>query len=336
MKFVDFMQDLKRQEMELYRKMIDEVKKEYNKFDKNIIENDPFKFWKYIDENICADYDVHQMFRKEVFNENNYTNIERDIDEHISKLQKSILKVTGENADIEQAYGSDTEYIVKGIKADYNIKVTLPKLSSTKNVMKARIKGIKIIEHKQPKEKKNTQYEDSIYVKQWKEKELVGYKTALENWKKQLKELEQDAENKKSILVDMVNQYKQNHNGILPQVENGEYTDTELHDAARTKKVAEDKYIDYKYNSNRFFFENGFSADFEEKCKKEINKHFEQLQAKVENKIGRIIEINDLGGDDYAFVGEKDKCVVEVIWAGGYNIQRLHTRWIVKNWNLDE
>ena len=69
--------------------------------------------------------------------------------------------------------------------------------------------------------------------------------------------------------------------------------------------------------------------------KKDIDKHFDQLQAKVEKKIGKIIKIESYGGDDYAFEGENGKCVVEVILAGGYNIQRLHTRWIVKNWNID-
>lgn len=63
--------------------------------------------------------------------------------------------------------------------------------------------------------------------------------------------------------------------------------------------------------------------------RKEVKKHFEKLQAKVEKKIGKILEIYHQGGDDYHFIGENGNCSVEVILAGGYNIQRLHTRWII-------
>lgn len=71
-----------------------------------------------------------------------------------------------------------------------------------------------------------------------------------------------------------------------------------------------------------------------EVLKKLIDKHFETLQAKVENKIGEIIKIESLGGDNYRFEGSLGYCNVEVILAGGYNIQRLHTRWIIKNVTL--
>lgn len=64
--------------------------------------------------------------------------------------------------------------------------------------------------------------------------------------------------------------------------------------------------------------------------KKDIDKHFKTLQTKVENKIGNIIQIQHLGGDNYKFIGELNNCNVEVILAGGYNIQRLHTRWVIK------
>lgn len=73
-----------------------------------------------------------------------------------------------------------------------------------------------------------------------------------------------------------------------------------------------------------------------EVLKKLIDKHFETLQAKVEKKIGKIVKIMGLGGDDYRFEGELGSCNVEVILAGGYNIQRLHTRWIIKNVQLKE
>ena len=68
-----------------------------------------------------------------------------------------------------------------------------------------------------------------------------------------------------------------------------------------------------------------------EMLKKDIDKHFDKLQAKVENKIGKIELIYHIGGDDYRFEGENGSCSVRVILAGGYNIQRLHTRWVVMN-----
>lgn len=70
------------------------------------------------------------------------------------------------------------------------------------------------------------------------------------------------------------------------------------------------------------------------KIKIDVDKHFEALQTKVEKKIGKIIKIENVNGNTYGFKGELDNCFVEVILAGGYNIQRLHTRWIItKNIN---
>lgn len=62
-----------------------------------------------------------------------------------------------------------------------------------------------------------------------------------------------------------------------------------------------------------------------------VENHFNKLQLKVEKKIGKILEIDHIEGNDYFFKGEKDSCKIEVIYAGGYNIQVAHTRWIIKN-----
>lgn len=68
--------------------------------------------------------------------------------------------------------------------------------------------------------------------------------------------------------------------------------------------------------------------------KLQVDKHFETLQNKVEAKIGKIIKIYQVNGNIYTFEGETDNCNVEVILAGGYNVQRLHTRWIITK-NID-
>lgn len=168
------------------------------------------------------------------------------------------------------------------------------------------------------------------YIQKWKDKELEGYKVALENWKKHLEELNEEEKAAKEEYEAAKNKYREEHDE-LPAVEKGKYLDADLEEVYAKYVRAKDKYFDYLWNANRFFYEHGRSRDFEERCKKEIDKHFNQLQAKVEKKIGKIIKIESFGGDDYAFEGENGTCMVEVIWAGGYNIQRLHTRWIVKN-----
>ena len=65
-----------------------------------------------------------------------------------------------------------------------------------------------------------------------------------------------------------------------------------------------------------------------ERIDKDVKAHFEKLQMKVNERIGEIKEIEDLGGNDYYFKGNKGNVGVRVIFAGGWNIQRLHTRWI--------
>lgn len=331
MNLEDFINMIRQQETKLYNDCIEIVKSAYDNADKNVLKNNPWTFWEKIDE-VCADYDVREEFRKKYLGENNYSHIDRDIEEHLTKLSKSITKITGTVDTIEEI--NETDYLVKGAKADMTIKLTPAKLSSSKNVMKSKIKALDVKEHEEELIERPSDFEESEYVKEWKQRELEGYKTALQSWKETLAKYEKEEEDAKQHLRDLVIEYREK-NGKEPEVKNGKYVDEELHKASQEKSKANDNYFNTK-NANAFFRNYGFSNNFEEMAKNMIDKHFNELQAKVEKKIGRIIKIESFGGDDYAFNGERGDCVVEVIWAGGYNIQRLHTRWIVKNWNIEE
>lgn len=65
--------------------------------------------------------------------------------------------------------------------------------------------------------------------------------------------------------------------------------------------------------------------------KSDIDKRFDVFQTKVKNKIGNIIKIQAITDEEYEFIGEIGKCKIKVILAGGYNIQKLHTRILIKN-----
>ena len=67
-----------------------------------------------------------------------------------------------------------------------------------------------------------------------------------------------------------------------------------------------------------------------QKYNKLIDKQFEKLQNKVEQKIGSLIKIENIGGDNFLFTGKKGTCKINVIWAGGYDKQKLHTKWLFK------
>lgn len=97
--------------------------------------------------------------------------------------------------------------------------------------------------------------------------------------------------------------------------------------------VLVDEYQDYieKYKYYHQLWSMYGYEGAKERIKKDVEAHYKTLQTKVEKKIGKIIKIEKLGGFDYNFEGELGKCAVEVILAGGYNIQRRHTRWIIRN-----
>ena len=61
----------------------------------------------------------------------------------------------------------------------------------------------------------------------------------------------------------------------------------------------------------------------------EMEAYKQQIEAKVQKYVGNITEW-ELGNMEYIVHGTEGKAKVEAIYAGGYNIQRLHVRVIVK------
>ena len=173
------------------------------------------------------------------------------------------------------------------------------------------------------------------YIDEWKQRELESMIQQGEEYKNQISYLEDQIEKASKELQQAKNEH-QEKTGISPSLVRTNdrigkgYEDPELDRLYKQREYADDSYWKYK-RENNFYSNYAWSKDFEDRCRKEIDKHFKKLQNKVEAKIGDIIKIKHLGEDNYEFEGTKGNCKVEVIFAGGYNIQRLHTRWIIKS-----
>lgn len=169
------------------------------------------------------------------------------------------------------------------------------------------------------------------YVDEWKEKELVR---TIEDFNEFMIQYEDYLEENSRIveLHNNKNYYAKTQGLDIEQI-NKDYK--EHYEKFNKFKKTNSYYYDLQYKAMYRYYksrgeEDKTLKDIETRIRKDIDKHFNTLQTKVENKIGTIIKIQHLGGDDYRFEGTEGNCKVEVILAGGYNIQRLHTRWIIK------
>lgn len=138
---------------------------------------------------------------------------------------------------------------------------------------------------------------------------------------RELKALDDSREKYSKMKEDIINKY-------------GRFTTTKRITGwdGRGYSVLVDEYEEYE-NKWKYYHQLWSMYGYEgakERVKKDVQAHYKALQNKVEKKIGKIIKIEKLGGFDYSFEGELGNCTVEVILAGGYNIQRRHTRWIIK------
>lgn len=95
-----------------------------------------------------------------------------------------------------------------------------------------------------------------------------------------------------------------------------------------------------------FKLENRFLADYligwrdwearlDKYLDKEVERKKKQLINRIEKKVGKITDADLLnigidGGLEGLIIGEKGKVFIETVYAGGYNIQRLHYRTLIK------
>lgn len=332
MTYEEFLDKLKQEEINYY----DELVKKYYALDsrrsefqpKDETEYDKWDSYRNQLEQISSDYDVHDYSETIMkYGEDKYkTRLNNRISEHIDKLNKQIKKEIGKGVSVVD--NGNNSYHIEGNNGTCNIVVSPIKASSNGNVVKTRIKISDVVKREAPLDYV-PEKEDNEYIKQWKKEELEYDMKFFKEYCEKYSELytkywdayeamqhNKSSDDEASLKViyqdakDKCNLYKQMHSY---------YAD--VFDRVRwfTMERRGDLELAYKEAEQLFI--------------KAINQHFKVLQAKVEAKIGEIVKIfpyNHSGGD-YHFEGTTGDCDVEVIMAGGYNVQRLHTRWIIRN-----
>lgn len=182
--------------------------------------------------------------------------------------------------------------------------------------------------------KKFSEYYRQRYINNWKKQEVDNTLDYYEKLNDQYNELIEEWDTLPSELRTHYRFYEKLERFNASEDEKQKYKDIYTHrnEFMEGKKGAIEflrKYREKPYGSDEPFKFNKEKAKPE--IQKAVDRHFNELQSKVEKKIGKITNIYHAGGNDYQFKGTDGSCAVEVIQAGGYNIQRLHTRWIVRN-----
>ena len=72
-----------------------------------------------------------------------------------------------------------------------------------------------------------------------------------------------------------------------------------------------------------------FPETLEKRVKKQVDDKYEKIQNKVFDKIGEIKEV-EVTANGYMLEGKKGKAEMEIITAGGYNVQAMHYRVLIK------
>lgn len=338
----EFFNKLKQEEINFY----DNLVRQYNELDvkrsefqpKDDSEEEYSKWRDYRNKltNISNDYDVSDYSNIIIRSgEDKYKSLlQRRIDEHIGKLYKSIKKEVGEVVSVNEI--SSNTYNVEGNNGTCKILVSPVKVGPSGMVVKTRIKISDVVKRDKPLDYV-PEKEDNEYIKQWKENEFQEYLKINENFWKQYEELHTVYKEKYETFRNAVDNYRIEHHGN-PEISGRhgyryyDYADESIQ-KLNLEYIEANQQLRDLIDRNRFFYDNGHKSNYEELFRKAINDHFKKLQSKVENKIGEIVKIEPLSnnGADYHFEGTNGSCNVEVILAGGYNIQRLHTRWIVTN-----
>lgn len=100
----------------------------------------------------------------------------------------------------------------------------------------------------------------------------------------------------------------------------------------RTYNIASNYFLKKETETLYDIFESG--KDTDKLAEKEIDNYVASLIKKVESRYGEIKDVTDYKYSNVArviFNCENGSCYLEMITAGGYNIQRLHNRLLIKD-----
>lgn len=165
------------------------------------------------------------------------------------------------------------------------------------------------------------------------EREIKDIRTTIDNYKSKIQEQEKkenDLQEVKELFNDFIvgivnrwNEYDINKRDIIES----EY------------KQLSSKEFFKKYNSSDYYFMDKTNEQIEKDNQKSADTLIYNMITRVKEKIGKIIDYSGLYIDSAiegmaingVIIGENGKVRIESIIAGGYNIQRLHVRVLVKD-----